>query len=233
MAKVIPTTKTGGEICRLITGYGCDYNHMYVQTTFDPTSTHALYGVVKSEVDYYKDKIKSIGGKYIRVVGGRDRSNDYRVICFALEITPQEALAKKMEKEAEEREQKAYESKLVEVENSIILREFGATNPDGLEHFARYLLNGWLDPQLPFESYVVLDEPRDKDEKRIYDIVNKANADWPHCIGMVTCNIGKMRKLAFLMNKKITDEDKRARRRAACIHYGLKFLADCFVKPNS
>ena len=103
MAKVTPTTKSCNEICRLITGYGCDNYRKYVQTTFDPVSTHALYGVVKSEVDYYKDKIKSIGGKYIRVVSGRDRSNDYRVICFALEITPQEELAKRMEKEAEER----------------------------------------------------------------------------------------------------------------------------------
>ena len=34
--------------------------------------------------------------------------------------------------------------------------------------------------------------------------------------------------LAEQMNKAITDESKRARRRAACLHYGLKFLAERF-----
>ena len=122
MAKVTPTTKSCNKICRLITGCSCDLYHKYVQTTFDPTSTHALYGVLKSEVDTYKDKIKSIGGKYIRVVGGRDRSNDYRVICFALEITPQEATKKQMEEDAERRRAQALESKQHEVDDSIILQ---------------------------------------------------------------------------------------------------------------
>lgn len=230
MAKVTPTTKTCDEICRLITGYGCNCYRKYVQTTFDPVSTHALYGVVKSEVDYYKDKIKSIGGKYIRVVGGRDRSNDYRVICFALEITPQEVLAEKMKKEKEERFQRAYESKLSEIETSILLTDVGATSPSGQKNFANYLLDGRLDPLLPFESYVFIDEPTDKDEQRIYDIVKKANAGCPGCIGMVTTNIYKMIDLAKQMNKKITGEDKRARRKAACLKYGLNFLAKCFEK---
>lgn len=230
MAKVTPTTKTCNEICRLITGYDCDCYRKYVQTTFDYTSTHALYGVVKSEVDYYKDKIKSIGGKYIRVVSSRDRSNDYRVICFALEITPQEALAEKMKKEKEERLQRAYESKLSEIETSILLTDVGATSPSGQKNFANYLLDGRLDPLLPFESYVFIDEPTDKDEQRIYDIVKKANAGCPGCIGMVTTNIYKMIDLAKQMNKKITGEDKRARRKAACLKYGLNFLAKCFEK---
>jgi len=228
MAKVTPTTKTCNEICRLITGYDCDRYHKYVQTTFDPISTHALYGVLREEVDYYKDKVKSIGGKYIRVVGRRD--NDYKIICFALEITPQEALAEKMKKEKEERMAAAYESKLVEVKESILLHNAGATNEAGLKNFANYLLNGTLDPLLPFESYVFMDEPTDKDEKRIYDIVKKANMDCYGQVGMVTTRLWKMCDLARLMNSKITDEDKRARRRAACIKYGLNFLAKCFEK---
>ena len=231
MAKVTPTTKTCNEICRLITGQDCNHYRKYVQTTFDPTSTHALYGVVKSEVDYYKDKIKSIGGKYIRVVGGRDRSNDYRVICFALEITPQEATKKQMEEDAEKRRAQALESKQHEVDDSIILRNAGATSELGKKRFVNYLMNGALDPLLPLESYVLLETPTNKDEQRIYDIVQKANVGLPGCVGMVTTNRSKMIDLATQMNKKITGEDKRLRRKAACLKYGLKFLAECFERP--
>ena len=228
MAKVIPTTKSCSEICRMITGKDPSCYGYYVQTTFDHTSTHALYGARKHEVDFYKDKIKSIGGKYIRVVGGRDKTNDYRVICFALAITPQEELEVKMKLEAEERKRQAFESKLTEIKLSPMLISVGATNERAQERFANYLLNGTLDPLLPFESYVILEKPRDKDEKRIVDIVNKANAGYIGCVGMVTTNISKMMDLAEQMNKAITDESKRARRRAACLHYGLKFLAERF-----
>lgn len=228
MSKVIPTTKTCNEICRMITGYDCDCDHKYVKTTFDPVFTHALYGVVKSEVDYYKDKIKSIGGKYIRVVSTQWKG--FKIICFALEITPQEALEVKMAKEKEERFQKAYESKLVEIQTSIILNEIGATNPTAQSNFARYLINGDLDPLLPFESYAFMVEPTDKDEQRIYDIVKKANANCQGCVGMVTRNIYKMIDLAKQMNGKITNEEKRIRRKAACLKYGLNFLAKCFEK---
>lgn len=227
MAKVTPTTKTCAEILHLICG---SYTSKYVQTTFDPVSTHALYGVVKSEVDEYKARIKKIGGKYIRVVGGRDRSNDYRVICFALEITPEEALAEKMKKEKEERYQRAFESKLVEVQTNMVLENFGATNAHAQKHFAHMLLDGDLDPLLPLESYVLMDEPTDKDEQRIFDIVRKANIGYDGCVGMVTDNRYKMVELAMQMNKAITKEDKRARRRAACLKYGLNFLAKCFEK---
>lgn len=233
MAKVTPTTKSCNEICRLITGHDCSQYRKYVQTTFDPTSTHALYGVVKSEVDYYKEKIKSIGGKYIRVVGGRDRSNDYRVICFALEITPQEAVKKQMEEDAEKRRAQALESKQHEVDDSIILQNAGATSELGKKRFVNYLMNGALDPLLPLESYVLLETPTNKDEQRIYDIVQKANMGLPGCVGMVTTNRIKMVELATQMNKKITGEDKRLRRKAACLKYGLKFLAECFEKPTT
>ena len=229
MAKVTPTTKTCNEICRLITGStDCDRYRKYVLTTFDPTSTHALYGVHKSEVDTYKDRIKSIGGKYIRVVSAHDR--EWKIICFALEITPQEALEKKMKEDHAAKMIAAYESKLVEVKESILLHNAGATDEAGLKNFANYLINGTLDPLLPFESYVYMDSPSDKDEQRIYDIVNKANIDHAGNVGMVTTQLWKMCDLARLMNSKITDEDKRARRRAACIKYGLNFLAKCFEK---
>ena len=229
MARVIPTTKSCNEICRLITGSDCNCYRKYVQTTYDPTSTHALYGVLSDEVDRYKDKIKSIGGKYIRVVraGGRD----YRIICFRLEATQQEITAKKMKEDAEKKRAEALETKKCEVNESIILQNAGATSELGKSRFAGYLLDGSLDPLLPLESYVILEDPTDKDEKRIYDIVQKANAGLPGCVGMVTTNRSKMIQLAEQMNKAITGEDKRLRRKAACLKYGLKFLAECFEKP--
>ena len=231
MAKVIPTTKSCNEICRLITGSDCNQYRKYVQTTYDPTSTHALYGVYREEMEQYKDKIKSIGGKYIRVVKGHDKSNPYVVICFALEITPQEATKKQMEEDAEKRRAEAFESKKCEVNESIILQNAGATSELGKSRFAGYLLDGSLDPLLPLESYVLLETPTNKDEKRIYDIVQKANTGLPGCVGMVTTQRCKMIRLAEQMNKAITGEDKRLRRKAACLKYGLKFLAKCFDQP--
>lgn len=229
MAKVIPTTKSCSQICCLLTGSeGSAYYGKYVDTTLDPKATHALYGITDDEVDFYKEKIKSIGGKYIRVVG---RDSKYRrIIHFRLTITPQEELEAKMALEAQERKRQAYESKLTEIKLSPMLIAVGATNENAQKEFARRLLHGDLDPLLPFESYVVLEPPHDKDEKRIVDIINKANVGLSNCVGMcTTSNAGiKMRELAERMNKSITDEDKRARRRAACLHYGLKFLAECF-----
>lgn len=232
MAKVTPTTKSCSEICYMLTGSGGSFYGKYVQTTCDSTSTHALYGVHREEMEQYKEKIKSIGGKYIRVVKGRDKTNPYMVICFALEITPQEAIAVKMKKDAEEKMQNAIDSKLTEINLSILLMNAGATSEIGKKRFAHYLLDGTLDPLLPFESYVWPEDPKDKDEKRIQDIVNKANAGYDGCVGMVTTQKWKMIELATQMNKKITDEDKRARRRAACLAYGLKFLANCFTAPT-
>lgn len=228
MSRVTPTTKTCNEICRLITGHDCNQYSYYVQMTADPTSTHALYGVRndKSSIDYWKSKIKNIGGKYIRVVGRR--GSDYKVICFALEITPQEATAKKMAEDAEKRRSEALESKKMEISESIIIQQAGATSQLGISRFANYLLNGDLDPLLPLESYVLLETPKDKDEKRIYDIVQKANVGHSGCVGMVTTERSKMIDLALQMNRKITGEDKRLRRKAACLKYGLKFLARYF-----
>lgn len=228
MARGVPTTKSCNEICRLITGSDCNQYRKYVQTTFGPTTTHALYGVLSDELDHYKDKIKSIGGKYIRVVraGGRD----YKIICFRLEATQQEITAKKMKEDAEKKRVEALETKKCEVNESIILQNAGATSELGKSRFAGYLLDGSLDPLLPLESYVILEDPTDKDEKRIYDIVQKANAGLPGCVGMVTTQRCKMIQLAEQMNKAITGEDKRLRRKAACLKYGLKFLAKCFEK---
>lgn len=232
MAIITPTIKTCNEICRLITGSDCNQYRKYVLPVFDPVSTHALYGVRKSEVDTYKIKIKSIGGKYIRVVSSHNRSNDYRVICFVLEITPQEELKVKMEKEKKERYQKAWDSKFAEIEASILLPNAGATNISGKKNFCTYLLNGDLDPLLPFESYVFIDQPTDKDEKCIFDIIEKANCGYIGCVGMVTLNRSEMVELAIQMNKSITSEYKRMRRRAACLKYGLIFLAKCFEKAG-
>ena len=236
MAKVTPTIKSCHEILNLIDKYAYQRSwnggrDLYVKTTFDPISTHALYGVKNnpSDVEHYKNKIKEIGGKYIRVLAAGCK--DYRIICFALEITPEEALAEKMKKEKEERYQRALESKYVEIQTNIILENFGATNATAQRHFAHMLLNGDLDPLLPLESYVLMDEPTDKDEKRIFDIVRKANEGSIGCVGMVTNNRYKMTALADQMNKAITKEDKRARRHAACLKYGLNFLAKHFEKP--
>lgn len=229
MSKVIPTTKSCSQICYLLTGCsGSAYYGKYVDTTLDPKATHALYGVNDDEVDFYKEKIKSIGGKYIRVVG---RDSKYRrIIHFRLTITPQEELEVKMALEKQKRYQQAYESKLEEINMSILLMNAGATDEVGKKNFASYLLNGDLDPLLPFESYVFIDDPKDKDERRIYDIIRKANVDHPGCVGMVTTAKWEMIELAKRMNKSITDEDKRARRHAACLKYGLNFLAKYFTK---
>lgn len=228
MSKFTPTTKSCSEILKLIDGDY--YTKKYVQLVYDPYDTHALYGVHVDEVDKFKERIKSIGGKYIRVVSAQWKG--FKIICFALEITPQEALAVKMEKEQKERYQQAWDSKFAEIEASILLPNAGATNLSGKKNFCTYLLNGDLDPLLPFESYVFIDQPTDKDEKRIFDIIEKANRGKPGCVGMVTINRYKMYDLAVQMNKAITDEDKRMRRKAACLKYGLKFLAKCFEKAT-
>lgn len=225
MSKFTPTTKTCYEICELLAGNRDD---KYVRTVYDPVCTHVIHNVYRYEVDNIKARIKQIGGKYIRVV--KDNYGSMCSIRFALEITPQEAIAAKMEKEKEEKLQRAYESKVAEIEASILLNDAGATDPNAQKFFARMLVNGDLDPLLPFESYVFMDSPADKDEKRIIDIVNKANYGHDGCVGMVTGNRIGMVKLANQMNHAIADEDKRMRRRAACIKFGLNFLAKCFEK---
>lgn len=228
MAKNPPTTKTNYEIENLL---GINCTTLHVKTVFDPVQTHCLSGVPSYNVDSWKERIKKIGGKHLRVV-----VNAYGVttICFRLEATQQEALEEKMKKDAEEKRKIAYESKLTEINYSILLQNAGATSERGKQNFARYLLNPEiLDPMVPFESYVWIDQPSDKDEKRIYDIVNKANQGYPGCVGMVTTQMYKMKELACQMNNAITDENKRMRRRAAALKYGLKFLADCFMKKTA
>lgn len=230
MAKVTPTTKSCSEILNLILGGRAVYNSLFrVQTTYDPVSTHALYGVLKSDSEYWKERIKEIGGKYIRVV--KPRGASCCIICFALEITREESIKVQMEKEAKEKLDAAYESKKCEIEESIVAQMAGATHAIGKARFAKYLLNPFiLDPLIPFENYIIIPQPENKDEKRIYDIVEKANRGHAGCVGMVTTNFCTMCDLACQMNAKITHEDKRMARRAACLKYGLKFLADRFVK---
>lgn len=227
MAKNPPTTKTNYEIENLL---GINCTTLHVKTVFDPVQTHCLSGVPSYNVDSWKERIKKIGGKHLRVV-----VNAYGVttICFRLEATQQEITAKKMKEAEEKKRAEALASKKLEIDESIVLQNAGATSELGKSRFAGYLIDGSLDPLLPLESYVLLDDPTDKDEKRIVDIVNKANSTYPGCIGMVTTNRSKMIDLARQMNKAITSEDKRLRRKAACLKYGLKFLAECFEKPTA
>jgi hypothetical protein len=230
MSKFVPTTKSCDQICRLITNEGCNRYGLYVQLVFDPISTHALYGVRNDAavVDYYKNKIKDIGGKYIRVV--KANSSDYRIICFALEITPQERAQEKMREDARQRQADALEAKLREINESSFIQQIANPSELGKSRLAGYLLDSSvLDPMIPAERYVFMNEPRDKDERRIFDIVKKANCNKTGCVGMLTTERWKMIELAQNMNRKITNEDKRLNRKAACLTYGLKFLADCFA----
>ena len=216
------TTKTCREIENILNvSYG-----MYVQTIADPHQTHALYGVSKDNLEHWKEKIKSIGGKSLRVVTNH---YGYKIVCFRLDATPQEETAKKIADEKLKRYEAAYESKLNEIALNPMVVAVGATNLRGQKYLAKMWLDGDLDTLLPLESYIIIEQPNGKDEKRIYDIISKANAGFKDCSGMISCNIIQMEELARRMNKSITDEDKRARRRAACLRYGLNFLAKIFA----
>lgn len=138
-----------------------------------------------------------------------------------------------MEEDAEKCKSEDLESKMHKAVDSIILQNVVTTTELGRKCFVNYLMNGLLDSLLPLESYVFLETPTNKDEQCIYDIVEKANRGLPGCVGMVTTNRSKMIDLATQMNKKITEDDKRLRRKAACLKYGLKFLAECFEKPTT
>lgn len=231
MADLKPTQRTVYEIADML---GCSNYSIgscpYLQAIISPTCTHVLNMVSESMLDHWKDKIKKIGGKKLKVA--KAHTAPYKVIYFMLCMTPQEETKLKIEKEAEERRQQAIESKFMEIKLSPMLNAVGATNETAQRAFAVRLLNGALDPLLPFESYAVLEPPRDKDERRIIDIINKSNDGYSGCVGMCTLGsaVNHMVDLARRMNKSITDEDKRERRRAACLHYGLKFLANCFTK---
>lgn len=61
-------------------------------------------------------------------------------------------------------------------------------------------------------------EPLEKDLSRIGAIIDKYGNDKPKAVAA-----------AKLMNSKINDEEKRARRRAACMAYGADWLAECFA----
>lgn len=84
MRKCVPTAKSCAEIAELL---NCR-SGQYVQTTFDPVSTHAVYGFRRSEKDELKRRVKAIGGKYIRFVKPYDPT--LIVCCFALGRTPVE-----------------------------------------------------------------------------------------------------------------------------------------------
>jgi hypothetical protein len=103
-------------------------------------------------------------------------------------------------------------------------------------------------------NIINLPEPTNKDEQRIYDIVAKSQGEyqryttdiwdyekskhkvltkgWHYKKGetadITKCHLNKASWLAQEMNAKITDEGKRAKRRAAAEKYGLTFIAEAF-----
>jgi hypothetical protein len=53
----------------------------YVQTTFDPVSTHALYGVYSSEREAWKSRLKNNKGiTRIRMIYANSKA--FTIICF-------------------------------------------------------------------------------------------------------------------------------------------------------
>lgn len=60
-------------------------------------------------------------------------------------------------------------------------------------------------------------QPLEKDLSRICAIIDQCGDDRTKAVGM-----------ANLMNSKIKDEEKRARRKAACVVFGADWLAECF-----
>lgn len=122
---------------------------------------------------------------------------------------------------------------------------------DGLPWHYIYNL---FDLSVGVDNIINLPEPTNKDEQRIYDIVAKSQGEYQHynthvwdyeahkhktltkgwhykkgeTADITKCHYGKAEMLAQEMNAKITDESKRAKRRAAAEKYGLTFLANYF-----
>lgn len=112
-----------------------------------------------------------------------------------------------------------------------------------------------FDLSVGVDNIINLPAPTNKDEQRIYDIIAKSQATyqpyttqkwdyeknkhktvtkgWHYKKGETAdirkCQLRKAADLAYEMNAKITDDKKRAARRAAAEKYGLKFIAEKFV----
>jgi len=74
---------------------------------------------------------------------------------------------------------------------------------------------------------MTLHSPVGKDQQRIYDIVKKSVPAWAPADPSLAPRAALV-KLATSMNDKITSEEKRRARFAACVHYGMPWLAECF-----
>jgi hypothetical protein len=111
-----------------------------------------------------------------------------------------------------------------------------------------------FDLSVGVDNIINLPAPTNKDEQRIYDIIAKSQATyqpytthqwdyekhkhktvtkgWHYKKGETAdirkCQLRKAVDLAYDMNAKITDEGKRAKRRAAAEKYGLTFIAEKF-----
>ena len=223
MAKCIPTTKSCAEIATLL---HC-YHGQYVQTTYDPVSTHAVYGFTRDMKDELKERVKAIGGKYIRFLAANNRN--LIICCFALARTPEEEAKVKAAAEAKARYEAKYEKLVADL--TVVANENGVYDKYAITRTATSLMNGSLSSDVdPAEYFRYMRKPVGKDEQRIYDIVCKAcNNSLPR---IACANRSKMANLAERMNKSIKDEAKRIERKAACDSYGLTFLGSWFSRAK-
>lgn len=94
-----------------------------------------------------------------------------------------------------------------------------------------HYVEDYLNLNVGIDNLIRLPEPTNKDEERIYSIIQKASgSSMPASLKMIDSDSKLMKayKLADQMNSKITDGIKRVKRKEACEKYGLIFLAKCF-----
>lgn len=100
------------------------------------------------------------------------------------------------------------------------------------EHY----VEDYLNLNVGIDNLITLPEPTNKDEERIYSIIQKAGtgltggSSMNASLKMIDSDdkLMKAARLASQMNSKITDEIKRVKRKEACEKYGLIFLAKRF-----
>lgn len=52
----------------------------YFQSLFDPTQTHAIYGITKDDLEHYKEQLKKLGANKFRAVTAS--SKHLKILCF-------------------------------------------------------------------------------------------------------------------------------------------------------
>lgn len=157
-------------------------------------------------------------------------------------------------KEKEQMEKEAAQKK----NDELVEQYGDAFGPLWMKYFTDKLPEHYIynlfDLSVGVDKIINLPEPTNKDEQRIYDIVAKSQGEYQHyttdiwdyekgkrktltkgwhykkgeTADITKCQLRKAFDLAWDMNAKITDEGKRAKRRAAAEKYGLTFLADRF-----